>query len=53
VAPVRRTSSSKDVLNTADGWPAAAQTTSWRCNHTSMQVRIGAGCPIGETPPIT
>ena len=52
-APVIATSSSYDVENTAAGWPAAAHTTSCRRSHGSIQVRIGAGWSMGETPPIT
>src|SRR5690606_22762542 len=53
VAPVRAISSSKVVLNTAAGWPAAAHSTGWARSAESIQVGTGAGWPKGETPPMT
>ena len=52
-APVIRASSSWVVEKTAAGWPAAAQTTSYSRSWASSHVGTGAGCAMGETPPIT
>ena len=36
------------VGKTVCGWPAAAQTVSWRASSTSTSVPIGAGWPTGR-----
>ena len=50
--PVRATSSAGAIGKTCCGVPADAHTSSYCRRSSSTTVSIGAGCPIGATPPI-